>query len=214
MKKYRIILADDHTIIRQGIRRLVEEIPDLEVLAEANDGLELLSLLQQHTPDLVIADITMPGIGGIEAAREIRKLYPEVKVLILTMHKRIEYLQHVLAAGAHGYLLKEDSHDELARAIDSIRKGRTYITQGLSSDMSHYFSRLCNNEKPQIRDMLTEREKVVLRLIFDGKSSREIAGILGISQRTVQNHRANMMQKIGAKKTADLIKYAVEKCYV
>ena len=122
METYRIILADDHTILRQGIKRLVEEIPGLQVLAEANDGLELLSLLQQHTPDLVIADITMPGISGIEVTREIRKLYPEIKVLILTMHKRIEYLQHVLSAGAHGYLLKEDSHDELAQAIETIRK--------------------------------------------------------------------------------------------
>ncbi len=214
METYRIILADDHTIIRQGIRRLIEEIPGLQVLAEANDGLELLSLLQHNAPDLVIADITMPVIGGIEATREIRKLYPKVKVLILTMHKRFEYLQHVISAGAHGYLLKEDSNDELAQAIDTIRKGHTYITRSLSSGMSEYFSRLCNNENPQMREPITEREKGILRLIAEGKSSREIAVILGISLRTVQNHRANMRQKLGAKKTADLIKYAVEKCYV
>ena len=214
METYRIILADDHTILRQGIRRLVEEIPGLQVLAEANDGLELLSLLQHLNPDLVIADITMPGISGIEVTREIRKLYPEIKVLILTMHKRIEYLQHVLSAGAHGYLLKEDSHDELAQAIETIRKGRIYITQSLSAGMSEYFSRLSNNEKPLIREPITEREKGILRLIAEGKSSREIADSLGISLRTVQNHRANMMQKLGAKKTADLIKYAVDKCYV
>lgn len=213
MQPYRIILADDHTILRQGIRRLVEEIPDVQVLAEASDGTELLALMRIHNADLVIADITMPGVGGIDAAREIRRLYPDVKILILTMHKRIEYLHHVLAAGAHGYLLKEDSNDELAQAIDAIRRGRTYVTQSLASGMEDYFSRLRNNEKPQLREPITTREKGILKLIVEGRSSREIAIILGISMRTVQNHRANMMQKLGAKKTADLIKYAVEKCY-
>jgi len=163
MKTYKIILADDHTILRQGIRRLVEEIPGMEVLAEANNGIELLALMNLHTPDLVIADITMPGIGGIEAAREIRRTYPEVKVLILTMHKRIEYLQHVFAAGAHGYLLKEDSNDELAQAIDTIRKGRNYITQSLAAEMADYFSRYQENENPQTREPITMREQGILK---------------------------------------------------
>jgi DNA-binding NarL/FixJ family response regulator len=214
MKKYRVILADDHTILRQGIRRLVEEIPGVLVLAEAHDGIELLALMHRHAPDLVIADITMPGLGGIDATREIRRLYPDVKVLILTMHKRIEYLQHVFAAGAHGYLLKEDSNDELALAIDTIRKGRNYITRSLLADMADYFSCLGHNEKPQPREPITVREQSILKLIAEGQSSRGIADILGISLRTVQNHRANMKQKLGAKKTADLIKYAVDKCYV
>jgi DNA-binding NarL/FixJ family response regulator len=214
MKPYRIILADDHTILRQGIRRLVEEIPGVLVLAEAHDGIELMALLRRQTPDLVIADITMPGIGGIDATREIRRLYPQVKVLILTMHKRVEYLHHVLAAGAHGYLLKEDSNDELAQAIGTIRRGRTYLTQSLLSDMADYLSRLGNSNIPQLRDPITVREQSILKLIAEGQSSKGIAGILGISLRTVQNHRANMMQKLGAKKTADLIKYAVDKCYV
>lgn len=214
MQTYRIILADDHTILRQGIKRLVEEVPGVEVLAEAQNGAELLDLMRQHTPDLVIADITMPGIGGIDATRVICKLYPEVKVLILTMHKRIEYLHHVLAAGAHGYLLKEDSNDELAHAIDTIRNGRRYITQRLSEDMSDYFSRIGANDMPQLREPITVREQGILKLIAEGNSSREIADLLGISVRTVQNHRANMMQKLGAKKTADLIKYAVDKSYV
>jgi DNA-binding NarL/FixJ family response regulator len=214
MKKYKIILADDHTILRQGIKRLVEEIPGLEVLAEAHNGNELLELMCLHKPDLVIADITMPGIGGIDATREICRLYPEVKVLILTMHKRIEYLHHVLAAGAHGYLLKEDSNDELAHAIDTILKGHKYITRRLSEDMSEYFSRIGDRDMPQLRKPLSARERSVLKLIAEGKSSREIAEMLGISVRTVQNHRANMMQKLGSKKTADLIKYAVDKYYV
>ncbi len=214
MQAYKIILADDHTILRQGIRRLLEEIPGMQVLAEANNGIELLALMRRHSPDLVIADITMPGIGGIEAAREIRRLYPVVKVLILTMHKRIEYLHHVFAAGAHGYLLKEDSNDELAQAIDTIRKGRNYITQSLSADMADYFSRLGQDETPQHREPITAREQGILKMIAEGKSSRQISDILGISQRTVQNHRANIMRKLGVKKTADLIKYAVDKCYV
>lgn len=214
MQTYRIILADDHTILRQGIKRLVEEIPGVEVLAEAQNGAELLDLMHLHTPDLVIADITMPGIGGIDATREIRRLYPDVKVLILTMHKRIEYLHHVLTAGAHGYLLKEDSNDELAQAIDTIRKGRRYITQSLAADMPDYFLRVGANDAAQLREPITAREQGILKLLAEGNCSREIAGLLGISVRTVQNHRANMMQKLGAKKTADLIKYAVDKSYI
>ncbi|MBN2108731.1 MAG: response regulator transcription factor, partial [Deltaproteobacteria bacterium] len=185
MNAYRIILADDHTILRQGIRRLVQEIPGLQVLAEASNGAELLELLRKLAPDLVIADITMPGIGGIEATREIRRLYPEVKVLILTMHKRVEYLQHVLAAGAHGYLLKEDSNDELAQAIDAIRRGRTYITQSLAPAMEEYLTRLRTSQGPRVRALLTDRELGILKLLTEGKSSREIAGLLGISLRTV-----------------------------
>jgi DNA-binding NarL/FixJ family response regulator len=214
MKPYRIVLADDHTILRQGIRRLVEEIPGVQVLGEANDGMELLALLSRHATDLVIVDITMPGIGGIEATREIRKLYPHTKILILTMHKRIEYLHHAIAAGADGYLLKEDSNDELSAAITAIRKGRRYITQSLSSDMADYFARLRNNEWQELRAPITVREQGILTLIAQGKSSKEIAALLGISLRTVQNHRANMMQKLGVKKTADLVKYAVDKCYI
>ena len=186
----------------------------MEVLAEAQNGSELLDLMHLHTPDLVIADITMPGIGGIDATREIRRLYPDVKVLILTMHKRIEYLHHVLAAGAHGYLLKEDSNDELAQAIDTIRKGRRYITQSLAADMPDYFLRVGANDAAKLREPITAREQGILKLLAEGNCSREIAGLLGISVRTVQNHRANMMQKLGAKKTADLIKYAVDKSYV
>jgi DNA-binding NarL/FixJ family response regulator len=186
----------------------------MEVLAEANNGIELLKLMRLHTPDLVIADITMPGISGIDATREIRRLYPEVKVLILTMHKRIEYLHHVLAAGAHGYLLKEDSNDELAQAIDTICNGRRYITQRLSDDMSNYIARLGDSDSPNLREPISVREQGILKLIAEGNCSREIAAILGISMRTVQNHRANMMQKLGIKKAADLIKYAVDKNYV
>lgn len=214
MQTYRIILADDHTLLRQGIKRLLDDIPGMEVLAEAQNGAKLLDLMRLHKPDLVIADITMPGIGGIDATREIRRLYPDVKILILTMHKRIEYLRHVLAAGAHGYLLKEDSNDELATAINTIRKGRRYITQLLSEDMSDYFSRTGANDITHQREPITVREQGILKLIAEGNCSREIADLLGISVRTVQNHRANMMQKLGAKKTAELIKYAVDKSYV
>jgi DNA-binding NarL/FixJ family response regulator len=125
---YRIVLADDHVLLRQGLRRLIEEMGDLDVVAEASDGLELLELLKKITPDMVILDISMPNLGGIEAARVIKMTYPKIKILILSMHKIQEYLDHAMAAGAEGYLVKEDADTELFSAIETIRQGGIFIS--------------------------------------------------------------------------------------
>jgi two-component system, NarL family, response regulator NreC len=201
MGGYRIVLADDHALFRQGLRKIIEGVADLEVAGEAGDGLELLSLLETTNPDLVILDISMPRLRGIEAMREVKKSFPEVKVLVLTMHR--EYLHQALSAGAEGYLLKEDADRELFSAIDKVRQGRIYISPRLRGE-------LADDEIP-VPEPLSARETEVLNLIAGGKSNREIAEILFISIRTVEAHRATILSKLNLKNTADLVRFAIEK---
>jgi DNA-binding NarL/FixJ family response regulator len=210
MESYRIVLADDHALFRHGMRKIINDVPGMEVIGEANDGLELLEMLRELTPHLVVLDISMPNLRGIEAAREIRSLYPRTKVLILTMHKNKEYLYHAIASGANGYLLKEDSDEELLLAIEMIFKGGTYVTRKLTGTMAQDLSRAISGKYPLASDSLTRRETEVLKFIVKGKTNAEIADILSISTRTVENHRANIMKKLNVKKTAELVRYAVD----
>jgi DNA-binding NarL/FixJ family response regulator len=214
MKIYRIILADDHAVMRQGLKRIIEEIPGVEVIAETSDGLELMVVLKKITPDMVILDISMPNLRGIEATGEIRKLYPDIKVLLLTMHKNKDYVYHAFAAGAHGYLLKEDSDTELLSAIEAIRNGNIYLTERLSNDMIENISqtKYTNQQKPL--DPLSLREREVLKLIAEGKNNKQVAELLFISNRTVDNHRARMMKKLNFNNSVDLIKYALKNGYI
>jgi DNA-binding NarL/FixJ family response regulator len=177
---------------------------DLEVVAEAGDGLELLALLKTLTPDLVIVDISMPHLSGIEALRTLKKTYPEVKVLILTMHK--EYVHQVRSAGGDGYLLKEDVDREIIAAIEKIQAGEFYLSPKLRGKEV--------NRKDVVFDSLSNREKEVLKLIVQGTTNREIAENLYISVRTVESHRASLLKKMKQKNTAALVKYALEKGYV
>jgi DNA-binding NarL/FixJ family response regulator len=211
VEPYRIVLADDHLLFRKGVRRLIEDMSDMEVIGEASDGLELLNLLNELTPDLVIVDISMPNLRGIEAAREIIARHPGIKVLVLTMHKSKEYLYHSILAGAQGYLLKEDSDSELFSAIEKICNGGTYITHALSGEMAEDLSQVYGGKGEIVRELLTTREREILKLIAEGKSSGEIGNLLFISTRTVEHHRANIMKKLNAKRSADLIRYALEK---
>ena len=216
MSPYRIIVTDDHVLFRQGLRRILEGIPDLEVIGETKDGLELLELLQKSNPDLVILDISMPNLRGLEATHEIKKTDPKMKVLILTMHKENEYLTQALSAGADGYLLKEDADTELLAAIESVRYGKTYVSHLLSGKLAEEWAqrRRGNGKTPLDLDPLTTREKEILKLIAEGKLSKEIADLFFISVRTVERHRANMMDKLNLKNTAELVKYAIQKGYV
>jgi DNA-binding NarL/FixJ family response regulator len=208
---YRVVLADDHVLFRQGLKGILEGTADLMVVGEAGDGLELLKLLDQCklAPDLIILDISMPNLRGIEVIPEIRMIYPSVKVLIVTMHKDKEYLYQALAAGAEGYFLKKDAGAELFVAIEKIRKGGIYVSPYLSEligDWEQIHQGFC---KP----VLSIREREVLKLIAEGKSNKETADLLSISVHTVERHRANIMNKLNLKKTADLVKYAIEKGY-
>ncbi|MGD0969821.1 MAG: response regulator transcription factor [Desulfobaccales bacterium] len=213
---FSILLADDHVMFRRGIQRIIQGINDVEVVGEANDGFELIALLKTTSPQLVILDISMPNLRGLEATREIKIINPEVKVLILTMHKDQEYLYHAFAAGAEGYLLKEDADSDLISAIDTLRKGGTYISPLLAPQLADLFkekARPAGEQAASSGQHLTTREREIIKLIAEGKSSKEVGELLFISSRTVQHHRANIMRKLKVKKTADLVKYAIQKGY-
>lgn len=210
MKPSSVIVADDHVLFRQGMKKLLEEMPGVEVIGEAGDGLELLNLLKELNPDIALVDISMPNIRGIEAAHEIRSLYPRTKVLILTMHRGKEYLYHSISAGAHGYLLKEDSDIELFSAIETIRSGGVYVSQGLSGEMVGDLSRLTQGKTKGIGESLSNRETEVMKLISEGKTNIEIGELLSISPRTVETHRAHILEKLKLKGTADIVRYAIE----
>ena len=202
-----IVLADDHVMFRQGVKRIIEETPGLEVVGEANDGLELLRLLKTREPKLVLLDISMPHLRGLEATREIKKLYPQVKIIFLTMHRSKEFLYQALEAGAEGFLLKEDADFELLRAIQTVRGGKKFISSLLSTEMAD----LALRDQPADPDPLSPREKTIVKLLVEGKTSKEIADLLYISVFTVRRHRENILRKLKLKKLADLIRYALSR---
>lgn len=203
MSPYRVVLADDHVMFREGIRKIIERMKEVAICGEANDGLELLELLKQSVPDLVILDISMPNLRGLEAIREIKKLYPQVKVLVLTMHRKKEFIRQALADGADGFLLKEDQGGELIRAVEAIRKGEKFLSPLLSGAVMS----LTLEEEPD--ELLTIREREVLKLLAEGKRAQEIADALFISVNTVRRHRYNIMEKLNLKSMADLVRYAI-----
>lgn len=210
MHPYRIILADDHAMFRQGVRKIIEQIDGLEIIGEAADGLELLDLLKTMTPDMIILDISMPHIRGIEACAEVKKIHPEIKILVMTMHK--EFLHQGISAGADGYLLKEDTDTELFAAIATIRQGQTYLSPTFAGHVYDFISRGPKGLSPS--DPLSLRERQILKLVAEGTPNQDIADRLSISIRTVENHRANIMKKLKIKKNAELVKYAIEQGYL
>ena len=210
---FNVVLADDHVMFRQGMKKILKEIGDLRIVGEASDGHELLCLMKKLSPHMVILDISMPNIRGIEATREIKKINDEVKVLILTMHNNMEYLTHAIGAGADGYVLKQDAGTELLSAIETVRGGGVYISPIFSVGLTDVFVNKCRGSELMPSGNLTNRQREVLILIADGKTNKEIAELLFISTRTVEKHRAKIMDKLNLKGTADLIKYAIRKKY-
>jgi DNA-binding NarL/FixJ family response regulator len=208
MTPYGIMLADDHVLFRRGVKKIIERTDGLEVVGEANDGLELLELLKQKTPALVILDISMPNLRGLEAAREIKVLYPWVKILLLTMHKTKKFLQQGLEAGVDGFLVKEDADTELLQAIRAIKDGGKFYSPLLSTQLAELVLQKGKT------DPLTQREKEVAKLLAEGKSNKEIADLLYISMYTVRRHRARIMRKLELKGLADMVRYAMEQGYI
>ena len=214
MDTYTLILADDHNLLRHGICQILEKREGLSVIGEAGDGLELLRLLTRKTPDMILLDIAMPNLRGIEAAIEIKMLYPGIKILILSMHKSLQYVHHALSAGADGYLLKEDAPRELVSAIDTIRSGDTYISPLIQKELTNDLAQSYRTGGSSIPfEPLTVREREVLKLIAEEKSNQEIAELLAISIATVKHHRAAIKKKLDIRKTAGLVKYAIRKGY-
>ena len=207
MESYTIVLADDHPMFREGIRRIIERIQDVSISGEVNDGLELLEFLKSSSPDLVIVDISMPNLRGLEAIREIKRNHPKIKILVLTMHKKKEFVRQALRDGADGFLLKEDAGGELIKAVQAVRSGAKYISPLLSGLLASLAM-----EEGQT-EVLTRREKEVLTLLVEGKKTIEIATALYISPYTVRRHRSNIMEKLNITTLADLVKYAISQNY-
>jgi len=211
MKKIRILLADDHTILRNGIRALLADEPDLEVVAEAEDGRAAVSLACQFEPDVAVIDIAMPLLNGLEATRQIKKQCPGVRVLILSMHDNEEYIRQVLEAGAMGYILKDAAAKELISAIRSVFQGEAVLSPAITRLVIEDYLRWGGIRPGEKADGLSAREREVLQLIAEGYTNKQIAEILTISVKTVQAHRLNLMQKLNLHDRGELIKYAIQK---
>lgn len=211
MKKIQVLLADDHTILRDGIRSLLEGEPDISVVGEAEDGRTAVKLTSQLLPDVVLMDIAMPLLNGLEATRRIRHACPQVKILILTMYENEEYIRQALASGAMGYILKDATARELLDAIHTVHRGEAVLSPAITRLVIENYLRWGDLQENDTSDGLSPREREVLQLIAEGYTSKQIAEILCISIKTVQAHRANLMSKLNLHDRADLIKYAIQR---
>jgi DNA-binding NarL/FixJ family response regulator len=203
----RVLIAEDHGIVRGGIRALLERTADIEVVAEAADGHEALKLIGEHLPDVVLMDITMPGIGGMQAAVRVAVEYPQVRVLMLSMQDNEEYVWQALRAGAAGYLLKDGDPSELELAVRSVARGASYLSAAVSQHVAAYVRRQNGERGPM--DHLTPRQLEIVRLIAESNTNREIAQLLSISVKTVETHRSQLMERLGLHDAAGLVRYAI-----
>jgi two-component system response regulator NreC len=211
-QKYRIVIAEDHTILREGLRALVSSNPALEVAGEAADGREAIHFVEKMKPDLVLMDLSMPRMNGMDAIREIKKRSPETKILVLTVHKTEEYILATFKVGADGYVLKDATHAELAMAIKTVISGRHYISPGISDKVLEGYlegRKILKNRTSW--ETLTHREREILKLIAEGYKNKEIADYLCISPKTVEKHRANLMEKLSLHNVQALTAFAIEK---
>jgi DNA-binding NarL/FixJ family response regulator len=208
----RILLADDHIVMRDGLRALLERQPDMAVIAEAADGRECVRLAEEQSPDVVVMDIAMPNMNGIEATRRIISNQPRCNVVILSMHQDESYILRALKAGAKGYLLKDAARSDLLEAIRAVAQGRSFLTRKIGRMLQEdYVRQLENRGLDDTYDLLTDREREVLQLIAEGKTAKEVANDLNISPTTVETHRTHIQEKLGLHSVAELVLYAVRK---
>lgn len=208
----RVLLADDHAIVRRGIRSLLESDPTITVVGEAVDGLEALHLVEQRSPDILILDVGMPRLNGIEVAARVQKLHAAPRVVILSMHADESYILRALDAGARAYLLKDATDEDLLPAIRAVARGRRFFSPSVSAVLVEDYIRLVHSKGlTEPYDLLTDREKEVLQLLAEGRSNKEVASVLSVGLSTVETHRANLMQKLNLHNTAEIVLYAVRK---
>ncbi|MDQ6699609.1 MAG: response regulator transcription factor [Acidobacteriota bacterium] len=208
----RILLADDHGIVRQGLRAVLAREPSLEVIGESSDGREAVRLAEALQPNIVIMDISMPQLNGLEAAKQIVKASPRTHIIILSMHSDETYLIRALQAGVKGYLLKESAEEDLIRAVRMVAQGKTFFSPAVTNALlADYMRDMQQRNLRDSYDLLTEREREVLQLLAEGKSNKEAASVLDVSTNTVETHRTNLMQKLGLHNTAEIVLYAVRK---
>ena len=209
MGAIRILLADDHTLVRAGIRALLESLPDVEVVAESEDGKEALELVEKHAPDVAVLDIGMPGLNGIEAARRISAASTRTRVVMLSMHTEPTYVKQALEAGAAGYLLKNAAASELPLAIRSVMRGETYLTPRISQEVVRGYLRPGEDAPPQPLAGLTGRQREILQLVAEGHSTKEIAHRLNVGIKTVETHRQRLMDRLGIHDVPGLVRFAI-----
>jgi len=208
----RILLADDHGIVRQGTRSLLEKEPDLEVIGEAEDGRSAVEMTDSLKPDIVVMDIAMPKLNGLDAAAQIVRRHPDMGVVILSMHDEEDYLVRALSAGVRGYLLKDTAQIDLVRAVRSVAQKKAFFSPAIAQMMVEDFTRQMQRKGVvDSHELLTEREREILQLLAEGKSNKEAATILNVSPYTIETHRNNMMQKLNLHNTAEIVLYAVRK---
>jgi|UniRef100_A0A7C3UYU8 DNA-binding NarL/FixJ family response regulator len=205
----RIIIADDHKIVRQGLRTLLEREPDMVVVAEAEDGRKTLAMVKEHVPHIVVMDVEMPDLNGIEATRQILTDFPQVKVIALSMYSDRRFVINMLKAGANGYLLKDCAFEELTHAIRLAMSGRVYLSPGVADVVVKDYVTTTPAPGLSVFSVLTSREREVLQLLSEGKRTSQIAELLRISVKTVETHRQQIMHKLGIKSVAELTKYAI-----
>jgi DNA-binding NarL/FixJ family response regulator len=214
MEKKKILIVEDHTILREGLKALLITNPEFEIAGEAGDGLEAIWLVEKLNPDMVLMDLSMPRMDGMQAIREIKRRWPEKRILALTAHRTEEYVLTTLKAGADGYLLKDSTYQEMMIAVKSVLSGKRYLSPGISEKVIEGYLEGKQTIKVKVQgawDNLTEREREVLKLIGEGYRTKEIADLLVISPKTVEKHRANLMVKLNFHNVSQVIAYALEK---
>jgi DNA-binding NarL/FixJ family response regulator len=212
MNRIRVLIADDHTIVRAGIRLLLQAEPDIEVVGEAGDGQEAIAQTEALRPNVVVMDIGMPGVSGLEATREIKRRWPQVQVLVLTMHRSDDYFFRMLEAGASGYVLKGADPGDLITAVRVAARGDVFLYPSMAKQLvADYLGRVQAGEERASYDGLTDREREVLRLVAEGLTTPEIAEALNLSVNTVQTHRRRIMEKLNLHSRVELIKYAIRR---
>jgi two-component system response regulator NreC len=212
LKKIRILIADDHGIVRKGLRLQLEQHSNFEVVGEATEGREAVRMAEELIPDVVIMDIAMPNLNGIQAATQLVKKNPQIGVIILSMYSDETYLMRTLAAGAKGYLLKDSADVDLHRAVEVVAEGKPFFSPAIADTLlEDYMRQLQQRGLQDSYDLLTEREKEILQLLAEGKSNKDVAGMLNLSTNTVETHRTRIMQKLDLHSTADIVLYAVRK---
>lgn len=213
-EEIRILLADDHVLIRHGIKNIIKANDALRVVGEASCGEELMTFLLTSEVDLIILDISMPGIGGMEIIGMVKRKYPLVKILVLTMHKIKQYFYNAMSAGADGYLIKDDSENELLLAIEKVQSGRSYISPFFTEDFTHDVLSMYRQDKGSPFQELTRREKEILQMVVKGHTSKQMAEHLHLSQRTVDHYRSNLLRKFNRKNSVEMVNYAVRNGFV
>jgi DNA-binding NarL/FixJ family response regulator len=206
----RILLADDHEVVRQGVKALIEQQPGWQVCAEAADGRDAVQKADLHQPHVVVMDITMPGLNGLDAIRQIRKVAPSAETLVLTMHTSEHLAREILAAGARGYVMKSDAGRDLVTAVEAVAQHKPFLTSRVADMvLDSFLHKGPEDHQPPANGELTDREREVVQLLAEGRSNKEIASSLDVSKKTVDTHRANIMRKLRLGSLSDLVRYAI-----